>query len=462
MQFALATSAASERLQLSFARAESAGGRGQLPSRFFRDAARALIGEPVSAARIDELPAWLFRRVSARELGGGARATRLSLDEYDRALLESRPKLGAQLLAGTRSTVQRALAAQDARWRTRELTAYDGVLGPDALEALLARMGPERPLSPTSLSRPTPPARTASSARTCSRLSELEEPEAIERIDALTRGTLIHRIMQRFLEGLDGAKPSEKGRKKDLAQLRRIAAGGVRRGREQRPHRLPRAVAPRSPLAAGGPRHVVRDRDRGRAAGRLRQRGVRGALRRTVVGRGDQSHVGATTRSRSTSAGVRLRLHGRIDRLEWPTDGAGMRVIDYKTGSTWGAPDDDEALGGRALQLPLYLIAAGALLEARPREGRGRVLLRDPPRRLRARELRRRGARGRGQRECGGVAASAARGHPRGRLPRGARQDQEGRARHEQLQVLRPRSRVRLIACEAARAQGSRPARGGV
>ena len=48
LQFALAVGAARERLQLSFARAQSAGGRGQLPSRFFRDAARALTGEPVA------------------------------------------------------------------------------------------------------------------------------------------------------------------------------------------------------------------------------------------------------------------------------------------------------------------------------------------------------------------------------------------------------------------------------
>ena len=67
--------------------------------------------------------------------------------------------------------------------------------------------------------------------------------------------------------------------------------------------------------------------------------------------------------------GRRLRLHGRIDRLEWSNTAGGLRVIDYKTGGTYGAPKKDSVNGGRALQLPLYLMAAAELLGRPAQDG---------------------------------------------------------------------------------------------
>ena len=109
------SAAAEERLQLSFARAESAGGRGQLPSRFFRDAARALTGEPVRAARVDELPAWLYRRVSARAHRRRAtRAARSACRNTSARCSRRQPRLGAALLARS-SPDGRACAGRAAR-----------------------------------------------------------------------------------------------------------------------------------------------------------------------------------------------------------------------------------------------------------------------------------------------------------------------------------------------------------
>ena len=129
LQFALACGAAEDRLQVSFARAQSAGERSQLPSRFFRDAARALTGERVRADRVDELPTWLFRRILANRLLGEDLGQALSLQEYERAMVQEQPLVGVALLERSTPTLARALAAQRARWRTRELTAFDGVLG---------------------------------------------------------------------------------------------------------------------------------------------------------------------------------------------------------------------------------------------------------------------------------------------------------------------------------------------
>ena len=46
-----------------------------------------------------------------------------------------------------------------------------------------------------------------------------------------------------------------------------------------------------------------------------------------------------------------------------------FRVIDYKSGSGSGLPKDGQLDGGRALQLPLYLLAGAKLLGIDPSAG---------------------------------------------------------------------------------------------
>jgi RecB family exonuclease len=369
LQFALAVGAARERLQLSFARAQSTGGRGQLPSRFFRDAARALTGEPVRAARIDELPDWLYRRVSSRRLASEDEARALSIQEYGRGLMEARPKLGSALLARTSPTVERALAAQIARWRSRELTAFDGVLGADTLTPLLARVGPDSSLSPTALETYAKCPYRFFLEKVLG-LRELEEPEAVERIDALSRGSLIHRILQRFLEGLGEGRPSSKCRASDLAELRRIALEECQaveqRGLTGYPalwrhdrQSLLEDLETWYDAEVEDPEAVLYDQ----AAFEVRFGHAWADEETSAMSIDDPIEIDAD--------GAHLRLTGRIDRLEWSSDGSRMRVIDYKSGSTRGAPQDDAVDGGRALQLPLYLLAAVHLLHRAPEHGVG-------------------------------------------------------------------------------------------
>jgi ATP-dependent helicase/DNAse subunit B len=369
LQFALAVSAAQERLQLSYARAQGAGGRGQLPSRFFRDAARALTGESVSAARIDELPAWLYRRISAKRLSSEDSARALGIQEYERALLEDRPGLGIALLARGTPTVQRAIEAQRARWRSRELTAFDGMLGEDSLAELLTSVGPERTLSPTALQAyATCPYRFF--LANVIRLKELEEPEAIERIDALSRGSLIHRILQRFLESLAGAKPSAARRKADLADLRAIAleecAAVEQRGLTGYPalwrHDRESLLEDLDTWYDAEVEDVDAQRyDRAAFEVRFGQ----------AWAQEETSQISVDDPIEIDADGARLRLAGRIDRLEWSEKGDALRVIDYKTGGTWDAPEEDQVAGGRALQLPLYLLAGASVLERSPDDGVG-------------------------------------------------------------------------------------------
>jgi ATP-dependent helicase/nuclease subunit B len=367
LQFALACAAAEERLQLSFARAQSAGERSQLPSRFFRDAARALTGERVRADRIDELPAWLYRRILASRLLGEDLEHALSLQEYERAMVQEQPLVGVALLERSTPTLARALEAQRARWDTRELTAFDGVLGEAALPALLQKMGPQRALSPTGLESYAKCPYQFFLSKVLG-LKELEEPEAVERIDALTRGSLIHRILQRFLEGLGDRRPTAAQRDDDQARLREIALEECELVEQ-------RGLTGYPALWRHDRRSLLEDLVSWYDV-ELEEPAPAGYDHAAYEVRFGQAWAGEETSAISIddpieidADGARLRLNGRIDRLEWSSKGSGMRVVDYKTGGTYGAPKDDTVQGGRALQLPLYLLAAGRLLDQPPQAG---------------------------------------------------------------------------------------------
>jgi RecB family exonuclease len=63
-----------------------------------------------------------------------------------------------------------------------------------------------------------------------------------------------------------------------------------------------------------------------------------------------------------TPEGVELRVIGRIDRLNWSDDGERFRVIDYKTGKvSVEQKEGGKLVGGRAVQLPIYLLVGSEL-----------------------------------------------------------------------------------------------------
>ncbi len=67
--------------------------------------------------------------------------------------------------------------------------------------------------------------------------------------------------------------------------------------------------------------------------------------------------------------GTHVRLHGTDGPAGMAATRERLRVIDYKTGSSCGRPEDDALDGGRSLQLPLYMIAAAELLAIPPERG---------------------------------------------------------------------------------------------
>jgi hypothetical protein len=66
--------------------------------------------------------------------------------------------------------------------------------------------------------------------------------------------------------------------------------------------------------------------------------------------------------------GREIRIGGKVDRIDAGAEGA-YRVTDYKSGAGRNLPKDGQLKGGRALQLPLYLLAGAMLLESDPGVG---------------------------------------------------------------------------------------------
>lgn len=358
--FALAVAAAGERLLLSYPRS-GGDGRTILPSHFFRAAAEALTGRRVGVEDIDSLPRELFTRVPTNRFGAATPEEALTAGEYDRTLLALLPQEGAECLARLHPPFARARAAWEARWRGRELTTYDGVLGEAAAAAVARRAGLRRAISPSRLETyATCPFRFFLSYLL--RLAPVEEPDLLERIESLERGALVHDVLQRFLTecGADDP-PSPARREEHLARLRAIAE-------EECADREQRGLVGYPLLWQVDRRAIMED--------------LTTWYDREVAERDDALRPGAFelrfgpkwTHDREDSPlstddpvplqadGLTLRFQGRIDRIDWSPDRSAFRVVDYKTGKCPGHHKDDRLAGGRALQLPIYLLAASHVL----------------------------------------------------------------------------------------------------
>lgn len=357
LQFAVAVHAAEERLQLSYARNEAGAARPHLPSHFFRAAAEALVGEAVPAEGIDKLDAALYTRVPATRPGAPSRAEALTEAEYNLTLLAEDRPLAVAWLGEHHGAFRRSLAAWAARWRDRALTPYDGLLGNGARAILLRRAGLEGSVSPSRLE----------TYATCPfrfflgyllRVRPVEEPELLERIDARERGSLVHRVLERFLRECGEADPPRPERR--AAHLERLRAVAL----EECDERERRGLVGYRLLWEMDRQAILEDLVTwyDREVRDAEEHGLRPGAFELWFGPawGDE---GAEDRTLQIEAGgTRLRFQGRIDRVDWSADRTAFRVIDYKTGSVSPDHRDGRLSGGRALQLPIYLLGAAHVL----------------------------------------------------------------------------------------------------
>jgi len=186
-------------------------------------------------------------------------------------------------------------------------------------------------------------------ARNILRLNALEEPEEREMMDPTQRGTLVHRVLERFFQemrALGRPAPFEKWGRADRQALATIL-------KEEIDASKARGLTGRE-IFAGRESQLLR-------ADLMRFLDIDDEFRSftgAVPAEFEEDLPGETV------SGVTLR--GKVDRIDRTPDGRRAWIIDYKTGSTtnFRGIKVDPLCGGTKLQLPAYLRAAGDATEA--------------------------------------------------------------------------------------------------
>jgi ATP-dependent helicase/DNAse subunit B len=183
-------------------------------------------------------------------------------------------------------------------------------------------------------------------------------PDPEEGMDAMRRGTLLHTLLEHVFrraqeQGLDPL-PENQSRFLDLlAQVCGEIFPLAPRDFGFRPDALWRYE-----------QQELRRLLRAELAWECQQGGAYRPLRQELRFGLPQSEAGPV--GCTTSDGEVFYLHGVIDRVDEVVDGGGLRVLDYKSGSTPYSLSDIRE--GRALQAPLYALAAEYTLGRRVAE----------------------------------------------------------------------------------------------
>lgn len=366
LQFRLVTEAARHRLLLSYPRKGQQGGQPRLPSYFLRAIAEAATGTRIDAERLPEQLAdsGIYSHAVGSRIGAASAEDAISPAERDRSIIEADPALGEMALASVEPRIAWAREARLARLESR-LTPYDGVLSETGREQLANVI--RGSFSPSSLE----------GFATCPHkyllnnvlgVGRTEEPEALIRISPLDRGTLLHRVLERFMCEQPGDGETKVHGASEETRLLAIAEEEfdlcVERGETGYPL-----------LWHYDAEELRGDLRRWLASERADPRATEfseGAyeVRFGYRGSGDGDPKLSTEEPlKIIAGGAELRIAGKIDRLDW-AEGKGFRVVDYKGGTPPSEfKDGARLLGGRALQLPLYSLVAAELLGMEPSDG---------------------------------------------------------------------------------------------
>jgi RecB family exonuclease len=353
--FHRAISQASERLILSYPRADARTGRERMPSLFFVAAASALAGAPVSLAE-------LARAVREDDPATLPLPDALDASERDRARVRSGGRPAAEAIAAGSLFFKQSRLATDARWSNR-LTAYDGLVMPLPVEIA-------RKLDPVAAG-PISASRLATFAR-CGfqyllehvlKLEAALEPEERRKLDPLERGSLFHEVAELYLR-----------ERRDAGELP-VTDTAEARGRllEMADQALDRF------LAGSPPRFTLlweRERTRFRATlVKWLAREVANTARSTPahfevsfglpVPKDENEPHTEEPLEIELGDGRTLRVSGKIDRIDESPDGT-LVLRDYKTGKAPWRDTGGFFKGGRQLQIPFYILAASKLFPEQP------------------------------------------------------------------------------------------------
>jgi RecB family exonuclease len=238
-----------------------------------------------------------------------------------------------------------------ARWGESRFTPYDGVFSSRDALGEIRKMLEERgwSFSPTSLE----------SYAGCPfsyfleivlGIDSLEEPERVITISPMQRGSLVHGILARLYRLLrdNNLLPFETGM---APRVMAIADETIERHLEIYPETEPVGM----PVFWEMEKRIITDSIHVLLEEDSRESGeyVPTYFEKAFGGRSGGAGVTLPSGERTIS------FHGRIDRIDTGR-GDAFRVIDYKTGRLKGNGQD--IAGGENLQLPVYLLAASALL----------------------------------------------------------------------------------------------------
>jgi len=283
-----------------------------------------------------------------RELGGrpwyrrtfsplAVRLTGVALDAAEAGLRRSLEVLQSGRTVATEHPRHRAVALSRAR-AGDAFTEWDGNIGvrPDG-----AWLADGARVSPTGLETYAQ-CGFRYYCRSILRLRDVEEPEEQQLMDAAVRGSLIHRVLERFFrERLAEGRPAlhEPWRDEDRARLLEILAEALAEAAERGQTGMD-VFAGHEQRALGADLIEFLSEDE---AFRVEHGAIPAFLEQPIP--------------ETPVAGLLLR--GIVDRIDLSADGSAAWVIDYKSGST-GAYRDMGAqplAGGTKLQLPAYLLA---------------------------------------------------------------------------------------------------------
>ena len=382
----LAALAAGRRRFLSYARTGQTGRRAQHPAPWLLDAATELNGggrvsaEDLARPAFDDAAEWLTLIQSPQSgLDDAAHGRAADAHEFDLAAVAEWSKSGYPLRehplalsepapaggnAGDDSgngggdsaaILGRALRLEDSRSQP-DLTEWDGNVEPIAAASPRLSRALTRTVSPTRLERWAVCPYRFFLGDVLS-LSALEPPDELLTISAMERGSLVHKILEEFIQ-------------------ESIETGGGERVA------APWTPEQRSRLFAIAKTEFQAAAERGVTGHRILWEAAKDDMRRdlqTFLDKDDEWRLGqgvrpyqvewrfgeaATPVPLTLSDGSVVNFRGVIDRVDLSYGGGRVAVLDYKSGgiAAYGNMDDDPLAQGARLQLPVYALAARSVL----------------------------------------------------------------------------------------------------
>ncbi len=371
----LAAAAAGRTRVLTYARGNNIAQREQHPSRWFLEEATRLHGSPVyptmlsnvrDLAQLREQP-WFEEVVSAQHgINTVAASQPADIHDYDLHRLSQWQQLGnpigAHHLARSEPVLARALEMQRARIAA-PLTLWDGDLS--SVTSPSGRTGRSSPevFSPTRLQTwATCPFRYF--LANVLGIAAPEQPEELATISALERGSLLHKILERFIRDAQeqGAipPPDQPWTPDHRRQLFKIAGEEFQKAEQ-------RGVTGKPLLWEMVRDQMLSDLDRFlEEDAKLRKKhGVSPhAVEYSFGFSGNEDETPLQSVEWSSARTGTLRFRGFIDRIDLSPSGDTALVLDYKTGGTssYTNMNRDPVQRGKLLQLPVYGLAARRLL----------------------------------------------------------------------------------------------------